>query len=274
MQFFKMYGFGNDFMVVDVVMQNVFFLLELICCLVDCYFGVGFDQLLVVELFYDLDLDFYYWIFNVDGSEVLQCGNGVCCFVCFVWLKGLINKCDICVSMVNGCMVLSVMEDDLVWVNMGEFNFELFQVLFCVNKVEKIYIMCVVEQIVLCGVVFMGNLYCVIQVDDVDMVVVEIFGLVMESYECFLECVNIGFMQVVGWFYICLCVYECGVGEIQVCGSGVCVVVVVGIQQGLLVEMVCVELFGGCFDIVWKGLGQLLFMIGLVVYVYDGFIYL
>lgn len=187
MQFLKMYGFGNDFMVVDVVMQNVFFLLELICWLVDWYLGVGFDQLLVVELLYDFELDFYYCIFNVDGSEVVQCGNGVCCFVCFVCLKGLINKCDICVSIVNGWMVLIVIDDDLVCVNMGEFNFEFFVVLFCVNKVEKIYIMCVVEQIILCGVVSMGNLYCVIQVDDVDIVVVEMFGFVLESYECFLE---------------------------------------------------------------------------------------
>lgn len=91
-------------------------------------------------------------------------------------------------------MVLIVIDDDLVCVNMGEFNFEFFVVLFCVNKVEKIYIMCVVEQIILCGVVLMGNLYCVIQVDDVDIVVVEMFGFVLESYECFLECVNIGFM--------------------------------------------------------------------------------
>lgn len=194
MQFSKMYGFGNDFMVVDAVTQNVFFLSELIRRLVDRYLGVGFDQLLVVESSYDFELDFYYRIFNVDGSEVAQCGNGARCFVRFVRLKGLINKRDIRVSIVNGRMVLIVIDDDLVRVNMGEFNFEFFVVSFRVNKAEKIYIMRVVEQIILCGVVSMGNSYCVIQVDDVDIAAVETFGFVLESYERFSERVNIGFM--------------------------------------------------------------------------------
>ena len=168
MQFSKMHGLGNDFMVVDAVTQNVFFSPELIRRLADRHLGVGFDQLLVVEPPYDPDLDFHYRIFNADGSEVSQCGNGARCFARFVRLKGLTNKRDIRVSTANGRMVLSVTEDDLVRVNMGEPNFEPSQVPFRANKAEKTYIMRAAEQTVLCGVVSMGNPHCVIQVDDVD----------------------------------------------------------------------------------------------------------
>lgn len=179
MQFSKMHGLGNDFMVVDAVTQNVFFSPELIRRLADRHLGVGFDQLLVVEPPYDPDLDFHYRIFNADGSEVSQCGNGARCFARFVRLKGLTNKRDIRVSTANGRMVLSVTEDDLVRVNMGEPNFEPSQVPFRANKAEKTYIMRAAEQTVLCGVVSMGNPHCVIQVDDVDTAAVETLGPVM-----------------------------------------------------------------------------------------------
>lgn len=193
MQFSKMHGLGNDFMVVDAVTQNVFFSPELIRRLADRHLGVGFDQLLVVEPPYDPDLDFHYRIFNADGSEVSQCGNGARCFARFVRLKGLTNKRDIRVSTANGRMVLSVTEDDLVRVNMGEPNFEPSQVPFRANKAEKTYIMRAAEQTVLCGVVSMGNPHCVIQVDDVDTAAVETLGPVMESHERFPERANIGF---------------------------------------------------------------------------------
>ena len=146
MQFSKMHGLGNDFMVVDAVTQNVFFSPELIRRLADRHLGVGFDQLLVVEPPYDPDLDFHYRIFNADGSEVSQCGNGARCFARFVRLKGLTNKRDIRVSTANGRMALSVTEDDLVRVNMGEPNFEPSQVPFRANKAEKTYIMRAAEQ--------------------------------------------------------------------------------------------------------------------------------
>ena len=182
MQFSKMHGLGNDFMVVDAVTQNVFFSPELIRRLSDRHLGVGFDQLLVVEPPYDPELDFHYRIFNADGSEVSQCGNGARCFARFVRLKGLTNKRDIRVSTANGRMVLSVTDDELVRVNMGEPNFEPSQVPFRANKAEKTYIMRVAEQTVLCGVVSMGNPHCVIQVDDVDTATVETLGPVPVSY--------------------------------------------------------------------------------------------
>lgn len=187
MQFSKMHGLGNDFMVVDAVTQNVYFSPELIRRLADRHLGVGFDQMLVVEPPYDPELDFHYRIFNADGSEVAQCGNGARCFARFVRLKGLTNKRDIRVSTQTGRMVLSVTDDDLVCVNMGEPNFDPQAVPFRAAKAEKTYIMRAAEHTVLCGVVSMGNPHCVLQVDDVKTAKVELLSTVLEGHERFPE---------------------------------------------------------------------------------------
>lgn len=274
MQFAKMHGLGNDFMVVDAVTQNVYFSPELIRRLSDRHRGVGFDQLLVVEPPYDPELDFHYRIFNADGSEVAQCGNGARCFARFVRIKGLTNKRDIAVSTHTGRMVLSVTDDELVRVNMGEPDFEPQRVPFRAAKAEKTYILRANDYTVLCGVVSMGNPHCVIQVEDVDTANVDILGPILESHERFPERVNVGFMQVVDRNHIRLRVYERGAGETQACGSGACAAVVVGIQQGLLADDVRVSLPGGDLDIHWKGVGHPLYMTGPATHVYDGFIHL
>jgi diaminopimelate epimerase len=196
MQFSKMHGLGNDFMVVDAVTQNVYFSPELIRRLADRHCGVGFDQLLVVEPPYDPELDFHYRIFNADGSEVAQCGNGARCFARFVRMKNLTNKREIRVSTQTGRMILTVTDDELVRVNMGEPNFEPQDVPFRATKAEKTYIMRVAEQTVLCGVVSMGNPHCVIQVDDTSSAPVASLGPLMENHERFPQRANIGFMQV------------------------------------------------------------------------------
>ncbi|WP_455820840.1 diaminopimelate epimerase [Pseudomonas cerasi] len=274
MQFSKMHGLGNDFMVVDAVTQNVYFSPELIRRLADRYLGIGFDQLLIVEPPYDPDLDFHYRIFNADGSEVAQCGNGARCFARFVRMKGLTNKNDIRVSTQTGRMVLSVNQDELVCVNMGEPNFEPQQVPFRANKAENIYLMRAAEQTVMCGVVSMGNPHCVLQVESVKTAAVEALGPVLESHERFPERVNVGFMEVVTREHIRLRVYERGAGETQACGSGACAAVAVGIQQSLLAEKVRVDLPGGMLNIAWKGPGHPLYMTGPATHVYDGFIHL
>ncbi|ARZ02661.1 diaminopimelate epimerase [Yersinia ruckeri] len=274
MQFSKMHGLGNDFMVVDAVTQNVYFSPELIRRLADRHTGVGFDQMLVVEPPYDPELDFHYRIFNADGSEVSQCGNGARCFARFVRIKGLTNKRDIRVSTQTGRMVLSVTDDEMVSVNMGEPNFEPQAIPFKAIKAEKTYILRAAEHTVLCGVVSMGNPHCVLQVDDVSAANVELLGPELESHERFPERANIGFMQVVSRQHIRLRVYERGAGETQACGSGACAAVAVGIQQALLDEDVHVELPGGSLDISWKGPGQPLYMTGPATHVYDGFIHL
>ncbi|MBA0036635.1 diaminopimelate epimerase [Pantoea sp. BIGb0393] len=274
MQFSKMHGLGNDFMVVDAVTQNVFFSPELIRRLADRNLGIGFDQLLIVEPPYDPDLDFHYRIFNADGSEVAQCGNGARCFARFVRLKGLTNKNDIRVSTQTGRMVLSVTNDELVRVNMGQPNFEPQSVPLRANKAENLYLQRVAEQTVMFGAVSMGNPHCVIQVESVKTAPVETLGPELESHERFPERVNVGFMEVVNREHIRLRVYERGAGETQACGSGACAAVACGVQQGILAENVRVDLPGGTLHITWKGEGQPLFMTGPATHVYDGFIHL
>ncbi|QLB15833.1 diaminopimelate epimerase [Mannheimia granulomatis] len=272
MQFSKMHGLGNDFMVIDGVTQNVYLTEEMIRTLSDRHRGVGFDQLLLVEPPYDPELDFHYRIFNADGSEVSQCGNGARCFARFVTLKGLTNKKDIHVSTAKGKMVLTIQDDSKVRVNMGEPIWEPAQVPFVANKFEKNYILRTDLQTVLCGVVSMGNPHCVLQVEDVKTAPVNELGPLLESHERFPERANISFMQVVSRNYVKLRVYERGAGETQACGSGACGTVAVGIMQGLLDNKVQVDLPGGSLTIEWNGVGNPLYMTGNATHIYDGFI--
>lgn len=274
MQFSKMHGLGNDFMVVDGVTQNVYFSPELICRLANRHIGVGFDQLLLVEAPYDPDLDFHYRIFNADGSEVAQCGNGARCFARFVRLKGLTNKQKIKVSTQSGRMTLTINENDDVCVNMGVPDFEPQRVPFRAVKEEKTYIIRAQERTVLCGVVSMGNPHCVIQVESIHTAEVDVLGPALENHERFPERANIGFMEIISADHIRLRVYERGAGETQACGSGACAAVAVGISQGLLAKRVKVDLPGGSLDISWEGPGSPLYMTGPATHVYDGVIQL
>lgn len=164
-----MHGLGNDFLVLDNVTQNIYLSSEQIKQLADCNFGVGFDQLLVVEPPYDPDLDFHYRIFNADGSEVNQCGNGARCFARFVQLKGLTNKSKIKVSTQSGKMTLFVERDGNITVSMPVPQFEPNKIPFIAQKAEGTYILRCNEETVLCGTVSMGNPHCVITVDSIKM---------------------------------------------------------------------------------------------------------
>ncbi|WMN63780.1 diaminopimelate epimerase [Vibrio parahaemolyticus] len=268
--FSKMHGLGNDFMVVDCITQNVFFSQDLIRRLADRHTGVGFDQLLVVEAPYDPETDFHYRIFNADGSEVEQCGNGARCFARFVRLKGLTNKYSISVSTKKGKMILDVEDDGEVTVNIGVPEFEPNKIPFKAKQKEKTYIMRAGDKTLFCGAVSMGNPHVVTVVDDVDTADVDTLGPLLESHERFPERVNAGFMQVVSRDHIRLRVYERGAGETQACGSGACGAVAVGILQGLLDESVKVSLPGGELHISWQGPGKPLFMTGPATHVFDG----
>ncbi|TOF13551.1 diaminopimelate epimerase [Vibrio parahaemolyticus] len=268
--FSKMHGLGNDFMVVDCITQNVFFSQDLIRRLADRHTGVGFDQLLVVEAPYDPETDFHYRIFNADGSEVEQCGNGARCFARFVRLKGLTNKYSISVSTKKGKMILDVEDDGEVTVNMGVPEFEPNKIPFKAKQKEKTYIMRAGDKTLFCGAVSMGNPHVVTVVDDVDTADVDTLGPLLESHERFPERVNAGFMQVVSRDHIRLRVYERGAGETQACGSGACGAVAVGILQGFLDESVKVSLPGGELHISWQGPGKPLFMTGPATHVFDG----
>ncbi len=227
-----MHGLGNDFMVVDGVTQKVFFSNEVIK-LADRHFGIGFDQLLLVEPPYDPELDFHYRIFNADGSEVEQCGNGARCFARFVRLKGLINRDRIAVSTARGRIVLQLegrTRSRSTWgapVRAGQDP---------VPGPEggKTYLLRAQEHTVMCGAVSMGNPHCVIEVPSVADAPVATLGPIMERHERFPERVNVGFMEMVNASEIKLRVFERGVGETLACGTGACAAVVVGISQGKL----------------------------------------
>lgn len=268
--FSKMHGLGNDFMVVDAVTQNVFFSPDMVRRLADRHRGIGFDQLLIVEPPYDPETDFHYRIFNADGSEVEQCGNGARCFARFVSMKGLTNKYHISVSTKAGKMLLKLENDDQVTVNMGVPIFDPAKIPFRANQAEKTYILRAGDQTVFCGAVSMGNPHCVTVVDDVLTADVETLGPLLESHERFPERVNVGFMQVISRSEVKLRVYERGAGETQACGSGACAAVAIGRQQGLLDEEVTVSLPGGDLRIRWNGNGSNLFMTGPVAHVFDG----
>ena len=272
MNFSKMHGLGNDFMVIDAVTQNVHLSTEMIKRLADRYTGVGFDQLLIVEPPYAPDTDFHYRIFNADGSEVQQCGNGARCFARFVRLKGLTKKRTLKVSTMKGNIVLTVNDDETVRVNMGQPTFEPSKVPFKAIKEEKTYIIRAQERTILCGVASMGNPHCVLQVDNVITAEVEKLGPLLESHERFPERANIGFMHIIDRNNINLRVFERGVGETQACGTGACAAVAVGINQGLLNSRVKVNLLGGKLVIEWQGANKPLYMTGPATHVYDGFI--
>ncbi|MGY3859456.1 diaminopimelate epimerase [Aeromonas intestinalis] len=268
--FSKMHGLGNDFMVVDGVTQKVFFSNDVIKKLADRHFGIGFDQLLLVEPPYDPELDFHYRIFNADGSEVEQCGNGARCFARFVRLKGLVNRDKIAVSTARGRITLQLEGENQVTVNMGVPQFEPGKVPFRAQKAEKTYLLRAQEHTVMCGVVSMGNPHCVIEVSSVEEAPVLTLGPIMERHERFPERVNVGFMEMVNASEIKLRVFERGVGETLACGTGACAAVVIGISQGKLKERVTVTLPGGKLTIAWKGPGQPVYMTGPAEHVFDG----
>ena len=268
--FSKMHGLGNDFLMLDNVTQNVYLPNDQIRRLADRNFGIGFDQLLVVEPPYDPDLDFHYRIFNADGSEVSQCGNGARCFARFVRMKGLINRNKIRVSTQSGKMTLFIEKDGNVTVTMPVPQFEPAKIPFTAQKAEGTYILRSDNETVLCGAVSMGNPHCVITVDDIAKASVTKLGAEISRHERFTQGANVGFMQVISPDVIKLRVYERGAAETLACGSGACAAVVVGQMQKKLAKQVTVELPGGKLRIYWKGPGNPVKMTGPAVHVFDG----
>ncbi|WP_462156783.1 diaminopimelate epimerase [Pseudoalteromonas sp. GB56] len=268
--FSKMHGLGNDFMVVDNVTQNIFLSRDQIKTLADRNFGVGFDQLLMVEAPYSPDLDFHYRIFNADGSEVEQCGNGARCFARFVRMKGLTNKHKIAVSTKGGNMVLYIEKDGQVTVNMGQPILEPKEIPLKASKRELTYILRQQEQTLFVGAASMGNPHCVIEVEDINTAEVQTLGPLVEEHERFPKKVNVGFMQVIDQNHIKLRVWERGAGETLACGTGACAAAVVGQLQNKLSSSVKVELPGGALQIRWQGEGHPVKMTGPAEHVFDG----
>ena len=255
LKFTKMHGLGNDFMVVDGVTQKVFFSPELIKRLSDRHFGVGFDQLLLVEPPFDPDLDFHYRIFNADGSEVQMCGNGARCFVRFVIDHHLTNKREIKVSTVSGVLTLKLNDDDTVTVNMGKPHFDPAAIPFKCDRKSLQYSIKLKDGTVFShGAVSMGNPHATIFFDeDVQDSTIQKYGSELENHENFPERVNVGFAHVVDSHSINLRVYERGCGETLACGTGACAAAVIAITPGRVKSPVTVTLPGGSLKISWDG---------------------
>jgi diaminopimelate epimerase len=269
LHFTKMHGLGNDFIVFNAVQQPLQLTTEQIRFLADRKFGVGCDQILLVEPARRPENDFHYRIFNADGSEVEQCGNGARCFARFVLEKGLTDKTEIAVGTSSGDIILYA-EGDLIRVNMGVPELEPERIPFQAEARAERYPIEVEGSTMEIGVVSMGNPHAVLQVDDADSAPVETLGPVMESHPRFPQRVNVGFMQILSPQHIRLRVYERGTGETLACGTGACGAVVAGRLQGLLDAEVTVSLRGGDLVIKWDGEGHPVWMSGPAATVYEG----
>lgn len=271
LRFTKMHGLGNDFMVVDGVTQKVFFSSDLIKRLADRHFGVGFDQLLLVEPPFDPEVDFHYRIFNADGSEVQMCGNGARCFVRFVVDHNLTNKRDILVSTVSGVLRLKLNDDDTVTVNMGSPELVPEKIPFKASAQATEYTIKLKDGTEFKhGAVSMGNPHATFFFDDVKTSPVEKYGKELECHPNFPEKVNVGFAQVVDNHTLNLRVFERGCGETMACGTGACGAAVVAITQGRVQSPVTVNLPGGTLRISWDGGKSPVMMSGPATRVYEG----
>lgn len=270
LKFTKMHGLGNDFVVLDGISQRVTLTSEQCRKIADRHFGVGCDQILVVEKATHDGVDFRYRIFNADGEEVEQCGNGARCFLRFVLDKGLTRKTEIQVETAGGTIVPRLEADHRVTVNMGVPRFEPEEIPFEARKRALTYLLLVKKRRVEISTVSMGNPHAVQVVKNVDKAPVTTQGPLIEKHARFPQRVNAGYMQVVNRGRIKLRVYERGVGETLACGSGACAAVVAGIQRGLLDKQVVVETRGGELNVRWDGAGKPVWMTGGAVTVYEG----
>lgn len=269
--FTKMHGLGNDFVVIDAINQDIALNPEQIRYLANRHLGVGCDQLLLVQAADALsNADFKYRIFNADGSEVAQCGNGARCFARFVRDKKLSLKDEILVDTHSRQLLLCFDQQGLITVNMGVPHHAPAEIPFLAEQEATLYHLNLEGLDYAFGAVSMGNPHAVLQVPDITTAPVHSVGACLESHASFPAKANIGFMQVLDRAHIKLRVFERGAGETNACGSGACAAVVVGIEQGLLDPLVRVELPGGELTIQWQGRRQPVFMTGPAVSVFEG----
>ncbi|MGI4843054.1 MAG: diaminopimelate epimerase [Janthinobacterium lividum] len=277
LKFTKMHGAGNDFIVVDAIHQDVNLSTEQWRRLADRRFGIGADQILVVERPVSAGVDFRYRIFNSDGGEVEQCGNGARAFARFVSDKGLSGEKSIRVETMKGIIAPRLEEDGSVTVDMGAPRLDPAEVPFDAAGLDGraegediTWPLPVGSETVFVSVVSMGNPHAVQVVDNVDSAPVETMGPAIETHARFPRKVNVGFMQVVDRRHVRLRVFERGAGETLACGTGACAAVVAGIRRGLLDSPVRVSARGGELSIAWAGAGQPVYLSGPAVTVFEG----
>ncbi len=268
--FTKMHGLGNDFVVLDGVRQPIAPTREQLRFLADRHFGVGCDQILLVEPASRPGIDFRYRIFNADGGEVEQCGNGARCFVRFVHDQGLTTQREIRVETMSGIIALRLEDDGRITVDMGEPVFEATRIPFAAANDDLLQTLPLGGEEVVISAIGMGNPHAVQVVPDVDTAPVERQGPLIESHARFPKRANAGFVQVLDRHAIRLRVFERGVGETLACGSGACAAAVAGIARGLLDSPVRVEMRGGELTIAWRGAHSSVLMSGPAVTVFKG----
>jgi diaminopimelate epimerase len=270
LRFTKMHGLGNDFVVFDGISQTVALTPEQCRRIADRHFGVGCDQILLVEAPTRDDVDFRYRIFNADGGEVEQCGNGARCFVRFVHDHGLTGKTAIRVETAASVIEPHLLDNGLVRVNMGVPRFAPAEIPFAAEAETLSYPLKVGQHVLEIAVLSMGNPHAVLRVNDLDSAPVDILGPAIESHSRFPQRVNAGFMQVLTPHDIRLRVYERGAGETLACGTGACAAAVAGIRQGWLTSPVSVHPRGGDLVIEWAGKNQPVYMTGPAETVFEG----
>jgi diaminopimelate epimerase len=269
LKFTKMHGLGNDFIVIDAISQPVSLDPATIRRWADRHFGIGFDQLLVVEKPRESG-DFRYRIYNADGGEVEQCGNGARCFARFVHDRNLTSKKTIRVETARGIITPTIEDNGEVTVNMGIPRFEPAYIPFIAPQRALTYSLAINGKEVEISAVSMGNPHAVQIVPDVDSAPVTSEGPIIESHPLFPEKVNAGYMQIVDRTRIRLRVFERGTGETLACGTGACAAAVIGISRGLLDSEVQVAMRGGNLRIRWEGEDQSVWMTGPAVSVFEG----
>ncbi len=274
LRFSKMHGLGNDFVVIDAIRQQLDLTPARVRFLADRHFGVGCDQLLLVERAQQPGVDFRYRIFNADGGEVEQCGNGARCFVRFVLDQGLTDRRQIRVETMSGVITLTAEDDGDITVNMGVPVFDPARIPFDSASDAFVQPLDVAGTAVPITAVSMGNPHAVQVVADVDAAPVAQQGPLIESHTRFPARVNAGFVQVVDAHHIRLRVYERGAGETLACGTGACAAVVAGMVRNLLDSPVRVTTRGGELNIRWAGEGEPVYMTGPAVTVFEADIHL
>lgn len=265
-----MHGLGNDFVVINSITQEFTPTTEQCRTIADRRFGIGCDQVLLIQKPLNQDMDFQYRIFNQDGTEVEQCGNGARCVAKFVRDQGLTTKDEIAIETLAGPVRLFMDPDGQVRVNMGQPHLKPQDVPFVAGQLRLRYPLTIDGEIIEIGVASMGNPHAVIQVNDIEQAPVKRMGPRIETHSRFPKNTNVGFMQVISRQHIRLRVHERGVGETLACGTGACAAAVVGNHQGLLDSTVRVQLPGGDLKIEWAGAGQPVWMTGPAVLVFNG----
>ena len=270
LKFTKMHGAGNDFVVLDGIRQDIELSPEQLRLLADRHFGVGCDQILIVEKAVNTDADFRYRIFNADGGEVEQCGNGARCFLRFVHDQKLTAKREIVVETRGGLISPRLEQDGRVTVNMGEPVFDPALVPFEGGSGAVIEPLAIAGETLDISALSMGNPHAVLVVGDIEAAPVEKLGPMIEHHPRFPKRVNAGFMQVMDRHSLRLRVYERGSGETLSCGTGACAAAVAGIRRGLLDSPVSVATRGGVLSITWNGNGHPVQMTGPAITVFAG----